>query len=292
MGSERLPVRHAVALGLLQGPTEFLPVSSSAHTALVPWLAGWPWAELDAELRKAFEVALHLGSAGALAIDMRAELTQAIARLDRRQAAVIALALAPPVLAGYALQRLIERRLGGPRSTAAGLVAGAVALALADRERSASPRRGLLAFARANAGPRTGARPRESARPGDGLALGLAQAAALFPGVSRRGATLSAARACGFGRTDADVLSWHVALPVILGAGALKGVQLAGLDVPSGARTGLLAGGAAAFLSTLASARLLRREPRDRRALLACSIYRCLLAALVTRRLRDRVDGV
>jgi undecaprenyl-diphosphatase len=292
MGSERLSVRHAVALGLLQGPTELLPVSSSAHTALVPWLAGWPWRELDAELRKAFEVALHLGSGAALAIDMRTELMRAIAGLDRREAAVLALALAPPVLAGYALQRLIERRLGGPRSTAAGLVAGAVALALADRERSTSPCPGPRAYARANARPRAGARARASAGPGDGLALGLAQAAALFPGVSRRGATLSAARACGFGRTDADILSWRAALPVILGASTLKGIQLAALELPSGARVALLAGGAAAFLSTLASARLLRREPRDRRSLLACSIYRCLLAALVTRRLRDRVDGV
>jgi undecaprenyl-diphosphatase len=291
MGSERLSVRHAVALGLLQGPTELLPVSSSAHTALVPWLAGWPWAELDAELRKAFEVTLHLGSGGALVIDMRTELIRAIAALDRREAAVIALALAPPVLAGYALQRSIERRLGGPRSTAAGLVAGAAALALADRERSTSPCRRPRGWPRAGC-PRAGARPRDSAGPGDGLALGLAQAAALFPGVSRRGATLSAARACGFGRTDADILSWRAALPVILGASTLKGIQLAALELPSGARVALLAGGAAAFLSTLASARLLRREPRDRRSLLACSTYRCLLAALVIRRLRDRGDGI
>jgi undecaprenyl-diphosphatase len=290
MGSERLSVRHAVALGLLQGPTELLPVSSSAHTALVPWLAGWPWAELDAELRKAFEVALHLGSGGALAIDMRTELIGVIAGLDRREAAVIALALAPPVLAGYTLQRLIERRLGGPRSTAAGLVAGAVALALAEGERSTSPCRGPRGHARASARPRAG-RSCDSAGPGDGLALGLAQAAALFPGVSRRGATLSAARACGFGRTDADILSWRAALPVILGASTLKGIQLAGLELPPGARVALLAGGAAAFLSTLASARLLRRQQRERRSLLACSLYRCLLAALVARRPRDRVDG-
>jgi undecaprenyl-diphosphatase len=286
MGSERLSVRHAVALGLLQGPSELLPVSSSAHTALIPWLAGWPYAELDAELRKAFEVALHLGSGGALAIDMRTELIRALTRLDRRQSGVIALAVAPPVLAGYALQRSIERRLGGPRSISAGLVAGAMAMALADRRRSAG------AYPRGDTGRRAGARSRASAGPGDGLALGLAQAAALFPGVSRRGATLSAARARGFGRTDADILSWHAALPVILGASALKGTQLAGLELPSGARVALLSGGAAAFLSTLASARLLRREPRDRRLLLACSVYRCLLAALVIRRLRDRVDPI
>jgi undecaprenyl-diphosphatase len=286
MGSERLSVRQAVALGLLQGPSELLPVSSSAHTALIPWLAGWPYAELDPELRKAFEVALHLGSGGALALHMRAELIRAIAGLDRGEAAVIALALAPPVLAGYALQRSIERRLGGPRSIAAGLVAGAVAMALADRKRSTGAGRGPLTRGGA------GSRSRASAGPGDGLALGLAQAAALFPGVSRRGATLSAARACGFARTDADILSWHAALPVILGASALKGAQLAGLELPSGARGALLSGGAAAFLSTLASARLLRSEPRDRRSLLACSIYRCLLAALVIRRLRDRVEPV
>jgi undecaprenyl-diphosphatase len=237
-------------------------------------------------LRKAFEVALHLGSGGALAINMRTELIGALGSLDRRQSAVIALALAPPVLAGYALQRPIEGRLGGPRSTATGLVAGAIALALADRAR---PRRACW-------GPRTcrraGARPRASAGPGDGLALGLAQAAALFPGVSRRGATLSAARARGFGRTDADILSWQAALPVILGASTLKGTQLAGLELTPGARGALLAGGAAAFVSTLASARLLRREPRDRRSLLACSAYRCLLATLVIRRLRDRVEPV
>jgi undecaprenyl-diphosphatase len=159
-------------------------------------------------------------------------------------------------------------------------------MALADRKRSAG------AWPRPRSRRRAGARSRASAGPGDGLALGLAQAVALLPGVSRRGATLSAARARGFGRTDADILSWDAALPVILGASALKGTQLAGLELPSGAPVALLAGGAAAFLSTLASARLLRGEPRDRRSLLACSIYRGLLAALVIRRLRDRAETI
>jgi undecaprenyl-diphosphatase len=275
MGSGRLSVRHTVALGLLQGPTELLPVSSSAHTVLVPLFAGWPDAELEPGLRKAFEVALHLGAGGALAIDMRTELIRAIANHDRREAGVIALALTPPVLAGYALQPFIERRLGGPRSIAMGLVAGAVAMVLADCERPAGARPGSRTRSRASAGPR------------DGLALGLAQAAALLPGVSRRGATLSAARACGFARADADALSWHAALPVILGASVLKGIQLGQDESASGVRITLLVGGVAAFISTLASARLLRREPRTQRSLLACSIYRCLLAAMVFRRLRD-----
>jgi undecaprenyl-diphosphatase len=280
MRSQGLSLRQALALGLLQGPTELLPISSSAHTALVPWLARWPYAELDPEWRKALEVALHLGGGVALAIDMRAELTEAALSLDRAQAAVIALSLAPPVIAGYTLQRFIERRLGGPGSIAAGLVAGAAAMALADRRRAAAAR------------PQRPRRPRASARPRDGLALGLAQAAALLPGVSRRGATLSAARARGFARADADALSWHAALPVILGASVLKGYQLARSGPPPGARLALLAGAGAAFASTLLSARLLPR-PRSRRSLRLCSIYRCLLALLVVRRLGDpsRLEG-
>src|SRR5271167_496163 len=129
---DALPLRHAVALGLLQGPAELLPVSSSAHTTLIPWLAGWPYAQLDGERRKSFEVALHAGAGLALALHMRRELLRDAARLDRRRAGVAALALAPPALAGYALGRPIERHLGGPRSIAAGLLAGAVAMALAD----------------------------------------------------------------------------------------------------------------------------------------------------------------
>ena len=67
MGKRRvLTLRHAMALGLLHGPTELLPISSSAHTSLVPWLAGWPYGTLDPELRKSFEVALHAGTAAAL----------------------------------------------------------------------------------------------------------------------------------------------------------------------------------------------------------------------------------
>jgi undecaprenyl-diphosphatase len=265
-GSESFPLRHAIALGLAQGPTELLPVSSSGHTTLIPLLAGWPYAELDAELRKSFEVALHAGAGLALAIDMRGEVRDAIAGLNRRRAAIIALSLAPPVLAGYGLQRAIERRLGRPRSIAAGLAAGGVAMALAD------------------ARPERSSRRREDACPLDGLALGLAQAIALAPGVSRSGATLTAARARGFTRRDAHALSWHAALPVILAASVREGARLARRGVPPGAAGGLLAGGTAAFLSTLASARLLRRRGRDGRRLLPYSIYRCLLAALVARR--------
>ena len=64
-------LRRAVALGVIQGPTELLPVSSSAHLTVVPWLAGWEWEKLDPEMRKSFEVALHAGGAAALLIGQR-----------------------------------------------------------------------------------------------------------------------------------------------------------------------------------------------------------------------------
>ncbi len=268
-----LPLRHAVALGLLQGPAELLPVSSAAHTTLIPWLAGWPYARLDGGRRKSFEVALHAGAGAALALHMRRELLRDAARVDRRRAVVIALSLAPPALAGYALGPAIERRLGGPRSIAAGLAAGGVAMALAD--------------GRAGSDGRGAARTREQASARDGLALGLAQAAALIPGVSRNGAALTAARARGFARDAAQTLSWHAGLPVIFGASVLKAARMRRGGVPRELRAALAAGGGAAFLSTLASARLLDRRLRDGQPLWPYSLYRCLLAALAMSRLRD-----
>jgi len=259
----RLSLRHALALGLLQGPTELLPVSSSGHTTLIPWLAGWPYAELDPELRKSFEVALHAGAGAALAIDMRTELLEAVLRLNRRRAGVIALSVGLPALAGYALERPIERRLGGPRSIAAGLIAGAVAMAVAD----ISPGRGT--------------RQEDEAGPRDGLALGLAQAVALIPGVSRNGATLTAARACGFRRKDAQTLSWHAALGVILGASTLKAWRMWQRGVPDEAWPALAVGAGSAFVSTTASARLLRRPSVGARGLLPYAVYRCTIAAIV-----------
>jgi undecaprenyl-diphosphatase len=287
-GGSRPPtprLRHAVALGLLQGPTELLPVSSSGHTTLIPWLADWPYAELDPELRKSFEVALHAGAGAALAIDMRTELLAATRKLDRRRTVVIALSLGLPALAGYALERPIERRLGGPRSIAAGLIAGAVAMALADlrpgREEDGAGTEGQV----------RGTRREAQAGACDGLALGLAQAAALAPGVSRNGATLAAARARGFRREDAQTLSWHAALPVILGASALKAWRIWQRGVPEEAWPVLAAGAGSAFVSTTASTRLLRRPRVGTRPLLLYAVYRCLLALLVLRRLARPCRG-
>ena len=319
-----LSLGEALALGVLQGPTELLPVSSSGHTTLVPWLAGRPYSQLDPQLRKAFEVALHAGAGLALALSMRAELRSEIRELDRRRACVVALSLMPPVLCGYAFENAIERRLGGPRSIAVGLLAGATAMLIADARAGARARVGRHGDAipgleqppperRHHGGPMPGleqpppgrrrenegrrresalsGRPREDAGPCDGLALGLAQAAALAPGVSRSGAAFTAARARGFARTDAVSLSWHAALPVIAGASALKGWRLTraraqGSRLPPDTPRLLLVGASSAFASTLASAGALQRPALSGRSPLPWALYRGALAVAAMRRLR------
>jgi undecaprenyl-diphosphatase len=200
---------------------------------------------------------------------MRDELREAaFSRSTPARLKVIALSLLPPAIAGLSLRPFIERRLGGPRSIAAGLASGGLAMALADTHARGWERRA------------------EDANAADGLALGIAQAVALIPGVSRYGATLTAARTRGFSRAGAQALSWDAALPVIVGASALKGGRLARDGAPRDAGTALAAGAASAFLSTLVSARVLRRPGRTRRLMLPCALYRCLLAALVVARLR------
>src|SRR4030095_10593960 len=96
------------------GPLCRLALSSSAPTTLVPWRLGWPYAELDPELRKAFEVALHAGTAAALLVALRMEVVQAVGDLDRRRVQLVALSAAPPAALAFLLERPIERRLGTP----------------------------------------------------------------------------------------------------------------------------------------------------------------------------------
>jgi undecaprenyl-diphosphatase len=290
-----------MALGLAHGPTELLPISSSAHTILIPWLAGWPYAELDPELRKSFEVALHAGTAAALLIDLgrveshpglRAVLDRLTALVENtatagdatavappsfppRQALLIALSFIPPAVVGFTFEQPLQRRLSGLPAIAGGLLLGAVAMALADSR------------------PADGVRTLQEARVLDGLLLGLAQTCALVPGVSRSGAVLSAARARGFSREDSHTLSRRTGLPVILGAGALKtgrllqrGLAESGTD--RGSAGALLTGGATSFLSTLVASRLLRRGrgAAPATALWPYSLYRGLLCLLVISRLR------
>lgn len=231
----------------------------------MPWLADWRWAEADPEYRKSFEVALHAGTALALLIGQRRLITEELRAFDRRRAAVVALSFVPPAIVGYRFERTIERRLGGPGATALGLGAGAIAMVLADRC------------------PQDRGRHQTSAA--DGLALGVGQAAALAPGVSRNGATLAAARWRRLTRGQANMLSRTVALPVIVGAAVLKGARLRRRGVAPGLGRAIAAGTAASFASTLASQKLIGLVERDR-ALWPYAAYRLGLAAVVAVRMR------
>lgn len=221
----------ALLAALVHGPAELLPISSSAHAALVG----------DVDRRTA--TALHASSAAALVVGLRDERAAVLRRLTPRRVAMHLLAGGIPSAAGL---RLRDAR---PRGVVPGLLAGSVALVLADRRR--------------------GSRSRWEAGPGDGLALGLAQAAALVPGVSRNGATLAAARWRGFAPEEANRLSREVGLPVTVGAVLAGG---GGASPPA-----LLA----AFAATLASLPLLRLV--DRGPLWPWALYRAVLALALVR---------
>jgi undecaprenyl-diphosphatase len=252
-----LPLRHALVLGAIQGPAELLPVSSSGHLALLPRLMRWPYADLDAEIRKSFEVSLHAGTALALLIGLRREVAQYLREFSAHNLVTLTLSSMPAAVVAYRYERRIERNLGEPVPVALALLGGSIAMALADT--------------------RPQERERRDAGPLDAVVIGVAQACALAPGVSRNGATLAAARWRRFRRRDANVISRQIALPVIVGAAALKGGRLASRELPPGAGRGMLAGSAAAFASTLVSMRLIGMLERSR-SLRPYAVYRALLA--------------
>jgi undecaprenyl-diphosphatase len=267
LSDERLPIAHAVALGAIQGPAELLPISSSGHLVLIPAMCGWRYQELDPEIRKAFEVALHAGGAAALVVGLRREVGDYLRSFGLRNFASLTLSFAPAALIALRFERPIERRLSEPAPVAIALLAGSVAMAVADG--------------------RPEERGREDARLMDAIVIGAAQAFALAPGVSRNGATLTAARWRRFRRADANVISRQIALPVIVGASVLKGARLATRELPPGVGQGMTAGAVAAFCSTLVSMRLIAMLERSR-SLLPYVVYRSALGATALVALRRR----
>jgi undecaprenyl-diphosphatase len=231
---------------------------------LVPALLGWSYVELDDELRKSFEVALHAGTALALLIGLRHEVAEVVRELDGTRLVRHALEFMPPGLAALALERPIERRLGSARGVAAAQIAAGFALAAADR--------------------RPAERPHPDARASDALAIGVAQAIALAPGVSRNGATLTAARLLRFERSAANRISRHAALPIILAAAGLKGHRLWRRGLPRELAAPFALGAAAAFGSTLAARRLVTLVD-GARSYAPFAAYRVALGAVALQRL-------
>lgn len=247
-----MPILHAIVLGITQGLTEFLPISSSGHLVLVRWLFGWD--ELRPDLAKTFDVALHLGTfAGAAAYfrDDIARYARAGWRLLRRRGAgpdgrtaglLVASAL-PAAAVGGVAGEAVENHLGQVWLIAAALAVFGLVLLWADR---LPGRRGEKEF---------GLR--------DALVMGTAQALALQPGVSRSGATITAARFLAFDRDAAARLSFLMSLPVILGAGLYKAADVvSGPGIPSSMvapfALGIASAGASGFVAVWAILRLVR----------------------------------
>jgi undecaprenyl-diphosphatase len=210
---------QAIVLGLVQGATEFAPVSSSGHLILVPWMLGWALIGA-ADVQKSFDVALHVGTLiGALvyfredvvryaAAWFRSVRARRLSTPDERIAWALVIGTIPGAIAGALFESVIEEKLGEPWLIAVMLVAFGLLLVIVDRRARTDRAFGTI-------GPR------------DGLLLGAAQALALQPGVSRSGVTITAARAMGLDRESAARFSFLLSLPIIAGAGAYKAVDLA-----------------------------------------------------------------
>ena len=270
-------VLQAALIGILQGLTEFIPVSSSAHLELAPWIAGWPTNGLLGSL--SFDVFLHLGTLVALLGYFGREwlrlLGAALASIrerrigsdpDRRLAWFLIGATIPAALIGFVGENLINELLhadnDGVRLAIAGFLAvGAVALWLADR---------------------LGSRRREI----DGLdapsalAIGLSQALALLPGISRSGATISAGLALGLTRESAARFSFLLATPITLGAGLYGSRHLLEASHSGTEWLAIGIGFVAAAVSGMLAIGFLLSWLRHR-SVTVFSVYRLLFAGLI-----------
>lgn len=259
-------------LGITQGVTEFAPVSSSGHLIIVPWLFGWTILQ-NSELNKTFDVALHVGTligalvyfrhdvARYLAAWIRSIRRRSIASADERLAWALVVGTIPGALAGALFESVIEDKLGQPWLIAVMLIVFGVILVVVD---SAAPIRRRMADL--------------SVR--DGLVMGVAQAVALQPGVSRSGVTITAGRALGLDRESAARFSFLLALPIIAGAGILKGIDVAGSGLPAGMAWpfvwGMVASAVSGFLVIAFLLAYLRRH-----SFVVFLVYRVAVAILV-----------
>ena len=240
-----MPILHAIILGLVQGFSEFLPISSSGHLALVPWLFGWnDFADVTngASIEKAFDTALHLGTLVAVLFYLRTELIgyvregirivvspqRADKQMGKRAWLFVASAI-PAGIAGAIGQQWITDKLGIPVLIAVSLVFFGLLLLWADRQQGT---RDVDTFTRK-----------------DALLIGLAQVLALNPGTSRSGITITAARKFGFSRDAAARVSFLMSVPVIGGAVLFSLVKLVRDGIPDGLIAPMIAGIIAAGVS-------------------------------------------
>ena len=249
-----MSIFHAIVLGLVQGLTEFLPISSSGHLILAPWLFGWNDFN-DLEIQRAFDAALHLGTLVAVLFYLRADLIPYVRegikvvvapkkanKTIGRRAWLFVLSAVPAGIAGALAENWITEKLGTPALIAISLMLFGVVLVWADRQ--------------------TGTRDLDSFSTRDALLIGAAQVLALNPGTSRSGITITAARKFGFSRDAAARVSFLMSVPVIGGAVLLKLTKLASDGIPDGLLVpmivGIIAAGISGWIAMWGMIRLLR----------------------------------
>jgi len=268
-----MPILHAIVLGLVQGLSEFLPISSSGHLLLVPWLFGWNDFDGDPGVEKAFDVSLHIGTLVAAIVYFRADIVRyvgagarALVRRERpidtdgRVAWLLVLSSLPAAAVGAVFEDTIDEKLGTPTIIAISLIVFGVLLGVADRA--------------------VGRRNVDGYRVRDAVIVGAAQALALNPGTSRSGITMTAARQIGFDRDSAARLSFLMMIPVTAGAVGLKMVKLIADDIPDGLAVpmmvGIITSGISGWLAVWGLLRLVRT-----RTFTPFVIYRVLLGVVV-----------
>ena len=265
-------VLEAILLGVVQGLTEFLPISSSGHLILVPWLGDIRYLQDHPDFNKTFDVALHLGTLFGVIVYFRAEVRQmivglaglarhrAVTNADERLALIIAIGTIPAIIVGGLGENWIDDHLGEPWQIAILLAVFGLLLGWADR----LPQRRNI----------------DDVQPRDALKIGLAQAVALAPGVSRSGVTITAARALGLDRDSAARFSFLLLVPAVGGAVVLKGAGVIKDGLPHGAAAPMLAGIAAAAISSYFAIAWMLAYVR-RRSYDVFVVYRLIAAAIV-----------
>ena len=249
---------QAIALGILQGAGEFLPVSSSAHLALAPKVFGWQ----DPGL--AYDVMLHLGTLLAVAAyfakDWLKIFTDAVRRPgehDGRMLWLLAAGSLPAGIAGLALNHAAETAFRDPRWIAFNLIFFSLFLWLADRKPAQTLEEGAFTLKHA-------------------LIIGLAQSLAIMPGASRAGMTIMAALFLGYSRSSAARLSFLLGTPIILGAGLMEMRKF----TPASVDAAFLSGLAASFLTGLAVIWFFLAWMK-KRGMTPFIVYRVLLGAAI-----------
>jgi len=264
---------QALVLGMVQGLTELLPISSSGHLILVPWLADWRYLEAHPDFNKTFDVALHLGTLVAVIVYFWSDVVRyigawfrsvgrrSISGADERIAWYILAATIPAALAGAAGEEFIEKKLGQPWQIAILLAVFGVLLWLADR----LPERKKIGDLRFSVA----------------FAVGVSQILALMPGVSRSGITITTGRMAGLDRDSAARFSFLLLIPIVAGAVVYKGIKHVVINsLPPGSTGPFVAGTIAAAAVGLVAIDFLLGYVR-RRDYSPFVIYRLLAAAIV-----------